>query len=91
MIDYNKIFSQDAFNSIEKERLQLFKDFIKKLEGKNINETFLDIIAFFNSFPKGKQLTELEKQAIIKAIINSLSKEEQKKVISILELMENIT
>lgn len=89
MINFDKIFSQDAFKSIEKERLELFKNFAKKIEGRNINEVFLDIINFFNSLPKGKELSNIERQAMIEAIVYSLPKNEQKKFLSILEMIGN--
>lgn len=91
MINIDEIFEQDAFQSIERERLEFFKTFIKKIENKNINEIFLDIVDFFNSIPKGKELSETERQAIIQCIIKSISKEEQEKFINILEMIESFT
>lgn len=91
MINFNEIFNQDAFKSIEKERLDYFKKFAEKIQGKNINEVFLDIIDFFNTVPKGKELSDIERQAMIECIVKSLSKDEQKKFINILEMIESYT
>lgn len=89
MINFDEFFNQDAFKSIEKERLDYFKEFASKIQGKNINEVFLDIINFFNSVPKGKDLSNVERQAMIECILQSLSKDEQEKFINILEMIEN--
>lgn len=91
MIDFDKIFSQNAFNSIKKEHLNLFKDFAKKIEGKNLNECMFDIMEFFNNFPKEAELSPNEKIEIIKCIMQSLDNSERKKFISILEIIENLS
>ncbi len=89
MIDFDNLFKQNAFDCIEKEKLELFKQFAQNIKGKNLEEIFFDIVTFFNSIPKDKSLTQAEREAIIKAVIQEIPEHEQKKFANILNIIKN--
>lgn len=89
-MNFEKIFEKDAFKFIEKEKIELFKSFAKKIQGKNIDDMFLDIINFYNNLPKGKELTDYERQAIIESILHSLEPNERKKFLNVIEMIETL-
>lgn len=91
MLNLDNLFKEEAFKNIDKEQLEMFKKFIKSIEGKNINECFLEIVDFFNSIPKSKELSPDEKLAITKCIMSCLNKNEQEKFLSMLEIIENFS
>lgn len=89
-INYDELLKNEAFTNIENERKQAFIQLAKDIEGKNFNETMDIIIKFSKNMPKGKKISNKEKQAMIMAITSSLPEEEKSKFKSILKVMETM-
>ena len=90
MIDYNELFKQEAFKSINPDILEKFKILISNINGKNTNEALLHIMDFYNSMPKNTNLSKEQSDALIKAIILYLPKKERDNFLNMLELMSSI-
>ena len=90
MIDYNELFKQEAFKSINSDILEKFKILISNIKGKNTNEALLYIMDFYNSMPKNTNLSKEQSDALIKAIMLQLPKKERDNFLNMLELMNSI-
>ena len=90
MIDYNELFKQEAFKSINSDILEKFKILISNIKGKNTNEALLYIMDFYNSIPKNTNLSKEQSDALIKAIMLQLPKKERDNFLNMLELMNSI-
>ena len=90
MIDYNELFKQEAFKSINPDILEKFKILISNIKEKNTNEALLYIMDFYNSMPKNTNLSKEQSDALIKAIMLQLPKKERDNFLNMLELMNSI-
>lgn len=90
MIDYNELFKQDAFKSINPEILENFKILVSNMSGKNTNEAFLHIMNFYNSIPKGIKLSKEESETLINTIILYLPQNERKNLLNMLEIINTL-
>lgn len=81
------IFDQDVFKNIEPERIEMFKQFVNKVQGKNMNEVMMEFMSFYKKMPKGREFSREEKDALISAIYSNLSSSDRVKFNSILSLM----
>jgi len=87
-IDYDNLFKKDAFKDIEPERIEIFKEFAKKAEGKNINQIMDLILEFGQKLPPGHKLTDYEKNAMMNAIFEALPENEKKQFKMIIKMAE---
>ncbi|MCL2462177.1 MAG: hypothetical protein FWF44_05875 [Defluviitaleaceae bacterium] len=89
-IDIDALFNKEAFKSIDPERLAIFKQFAREIEGKNIMEVIGVYMKFSQSLPKGKPLTNEEKTAIIQSVGESLPASEQGKFQAVVKILEKL-
>lgn len=89
-MEYEKLFKEDAFKAIDPKTLELFKGFSKKIKGKSLNETLSDIIEFYDALPKGNELSNKEREALIDSILLSLPKNERLRFVEALEFIGNM-
>ncbi len=87
MMDYNKLFEQEAFKAIDKNILDNFKILISNINGKSTNEMMLQIMNFYNNMPKGVSLSKEQSDALIKTISLNMKKEEREKFLNMLDLI----
>ena len=87
MMDYNKLFQQEAFKAIDKNILDNFKTLISNINGKSTNEMMLQIMNFYNNMPKGVSLSKEQSDALIKTISLNMKKEEREKFLNMLDLI----
>ena len=90
MMDYNKLFEQEAFKAIDSKILDDFKVLISNLNGKSTNEMMLQIMNFYRNMPKGTNLSKEESDALIKTISLNMPKEEREKFLNMLSLISNL-
>ena len=90
MVDYNKLFEQEAFKAIDSKILDDFKVLISNLNGKSTNEMMLQIMNFYRNMPKGTNLSKEESDALIKTISLNMPKEEREKFLNMLSLISNL-
>ncbi|MFR4986647.1 MAG: hypothetical protein ACLUCH_04570 [Lachnospirales bacterium] len=90
MMDYNKLFEQEAFKAIDRKVLDDFKVLISNLNGKSTNEMMLQIMNFYRNMPKGTSLSKEESDALIKTISLNMPKEEREKFLNMLSLISNL-
>ena len=90
MMDYNKVFEQEAFKAIDSKILDDFKVLISNLNGKSTNEMMLQIMNFYRNMPKGTNLSKEESDALIKTISLNMPKEEREKFLNMLSLISNL-
>ena len=90
MMDYNKLFEQEAFKAIDSKILDDFKVLISNLNGKSTNEMMLQIMNFYRNMPKGTNLSKEESDALIKTISLNMPREEREKFLNMLSLISNL-
>lgn len=88
--DIDEVLRKDAFKALEPERAEAFKRLIQTLQGKNSAEAMTIIMAFMANMPKGKAITNSERDAMMAAILESMSASDQAKFNSILTMMKTM-
>ncbi|WP_317368701.1 hypothetical protein [uncultured Tyzzerella sp.] len=88
-MDYNKLFQQEAFKSIDKNILEKFKMLIENIKGKNTNDIMIQIMSFYNSIPKGANLSKEESNALIQTIILNMDNKERENFLNMLDLINS--
>jgi hypothetical protein len=87
--DIEELLSQSAFDGMEPERLELFRDFAYDIEGKSAPEIISIFMRFHKEFSKGRPITRTEKQAMVQAIGASIPPQDQGKFKTILKVVDN--
>ena len=89
-MDYERLFKEDAFKSINPQVLENFKVLVKNIQGKSINESMMSIMTFYSSIPKDVKLSKEESEALIQAILVNLSSDDRKKFLKTIDLINNL-
>ena len=84
-MDFDKLFKKKAFENIESETTNAFKDLAEKTKNKSFNETVDLIVEFSKNMPKGKKISAEEKNAMISAMLESMSQNDKTKFKEILQ------
>lgn len=87
-LDFETIVSDDAFRNIEPERIETFRQLMKKLEGKSLNQSMEIIMSFSKTVKEGRPITNEEQKAMLAVIMNSLPENDKQKLESILRMMD---
>lgn len=86
-MELDKLFKKDAFKNIDKGFMSSLEKLSKDIKGKDFNETLDLIIKFSENMPKNKNISEEEKEAMINAILESLSADERNRFKTVLEML----
>ena len=86
-IDMDALFKKEAFASLGAERLRLFRQFTKDIDGKSIPEIAILYAKLNQVIAKEKPLTQAERDAVIKAITESLPDTERPKFAQALRIL----
>ena len=87
-INLDELFSKEAFDSIAPERVKIFKDFAREIEGKNMMEIMSIYTKFTKNLPGGQPLTDYEKAAIIQAVGETIPPADYGKFQAVLKIIE---
>lgn len=85
--DMDALFRKEALSSLGPERMRLFKQFARDIEGKGIPEIAGMYMKLNQQISKEKPLTPAERGAIIDAIRESLPEADRAKFGQILRMM----
>lgn len=86
-IDFDELFSKEAFKNIDSERKEAFRSLAQNLEGKNFNESMNIILEFSRQMPKCKEIPPQEQKAMIETLMTSLPEGEKSKFGQILKMI----
>lgn len=86
-MNYDELFQQEAFNSINQQTLNEFKVLSENIKGKTKEEAIFEIMSFNKSLSNEKPLSSKEQEALIQTILISLPKEERAKFLEALEII----
>ncbi|MCL2352109.1 MAG: hypothetical protein FWC55_06205 [Firmicutes bacterium] len=90
-INLDELFGNEAFRTVDPDRLKIFRNFAREIEGKNMLEVLSIYAKFTKSLPPGKPVTEAEKAAIIRAVGESVPPADYGKFQAVLKLAEKFT
>lgn len=88
-MDYNRLFEQEIFKTIDKNILDNFKILISNINCKNREEKMVYIIDFFNNLPKDINLSKEQVNAIIRTICLNMSVNERQNLLNMLDVISN--
>ncbi len=86
-MELDKLFQKEAFKNMDRDFMLSLQNLSKDIKGKNFNETLDLIIKFSENMPKNKAISEPEKEAMITAVLESLSDDERNRFKSMLEML----
>ena len=86
MIDYDSVLSNPAFSDLEPERVEMIKELLKRLEGKNTFEAMGIITEFSRNIPKGREFGKEERVLMITAVLESMPPDERSRYSAILKM-----
>lgn len=89
-VDINALFEKEAFKNIDAEQLQAFKAFASEIEGKSTPEIVALFVQNMQKFSGGQPITNVEREAIIRAIAECLPDADRKKLGNVLKMMETM-
>lgn len=84
-MDFDNLFQKEAFKNMDKNTIDEIKKLSENAQGKNVNEVLAMVMSFGKKF-EGKTFSEEEKDAMINAILTSMSKEERTRFKNMLEI-----
>ena len=86
-VDLDALFKKEAFSTIDTERLQLFKQFARDIDGKNTPDIVNMFMKLNKTVSKKKPLSPEEGKAITGAIRESLPDVDKQKFDNIIKLL----
>ena len=90
-INIDELFGNEAFQTIEPETLEVYKDFAREIDGKSMMEIMGVYMKFSKKLSAGRPLTDEEKTAIVQAIGKAVPPSEHGKLTTMLKLLDKVT
>lgn len=85
---YNKLFEKDAFRNIDPQKKEMLLEMLELMENKSSEQKLQIMLAYGMSMQtKGLQLTMQESQALMDALKENLSQQEQQKLDMMINMM----
>ncbi len=88
-MNIDELFMKPAFQNIEPERLELFREYLTRLEGQNVMASLPILSEFSKKMSDGRPLSRAEQEAILTALIENMSPSEKRQaemIFSVLKL-----
>ncbi|MCL2564533.1 MAG: hypothetical protein FWE24_01830 [Defluviitaleaceae bacterium] len=85
--NFDEIIKNEAFKSLEPEKLEAIKDIAYKIQGKSIPEAFALLNSYQAVLNSGKPIPKKEKELMIAVILSSLDDEPREKFTSALKMV----
>jgi len=86
-LNFDEIVKNEAFSSLEPEKLEAIKDIACKIQGKSIPEAFAVLNSYQKILNSGKPIPEKERELMIAIILSSLDDESREKITSALKMV----
>jgi len=86
-IDFDEVIKNEAFKSLEPEKLEAIRDIAFKIQGKSIPEAFALLNSYQSVLNSGKPIPQKEKELMIAAILSALDEEPREKFTSALKMV----
>ena len=90
MIDYDSLLTNDAFKSLEPERVRALIEIMNKIEGRSPAEAFAIIMESAKKLPPGRKLSAAEQSAMLDAMVSALPEADRQRFQGILRVMEKL-
>lgn len=85
MEDIDNIFNSEAFENIEPERKKALRQLYFSLKGKSMEKALPIIMTF--KMPKGKNISQQERNAMINTVLMGLNENDRKNMESVLKII----
>ena len=86
-VNFDEIIKNEAFKSLESEKLEAIRDIAFKIQGKSIPEAFALLNSYQEVLNSGKPIPQKEKELMIAVILSSLEEEPREKFTSALKMV----
>lgn len=86
----SNFFDDEKFKGINKEVLNELNSFMKKIEGKQMNDILFYIIDFYNNVLSKNFISDKDREMIIHTMFLSLSSEDREKLSNILNFVDDL-
>ena len=85
---FEEIIRDEAFSSLEPEKLMAIREIAHKIKGKSIPEAFAILNSYQKVLNSGKPVPEKQRELMIAMILGSLDEETGEKIMSALKLVD---
>lgn len=82
-----RLFENEAFNGLDEKKRDALRNFAQNSSGKSANEMLAEIMKLNGILNGGNPLTDEEKNIMTDVLLNMMSSDERKKLISVLSLL----
>jgi len=86
-IDFDEVVKNEAFKSLEPEKLAAIKEIAQKIQGKSIPEAFAVLNSYQSVLNSGTPIPKKDRELMIAAILSSLDDEPREKFASALKMV----
>lgn len=87
MVDIDVLFSDKAFDCLGDGLKSQLMTFCRNAQGKSLSEIIPIATTFMSAMPPASSLTTMQKQAIVKAVMEVADDKEKAKLMSILKVI----
>ena len=87
-VDLETLFEKEAFQTLEPEKMDAFRQFASQLDGKSGPEIMSLYMRYSKDLARGRPMSRGEKSAVIEAIGESLPKADQAKFRNIVKMLD---
>lgn len=81
------IFSDSAFDGLNDEQKEAFKKLYVRLQGKTMEEAMMVLMEFNRSMPKGKPISNAERNAMLSVVLESLDEKDRVQMKKVLKML----
>ena len=87
-ISFDEVLKNDAFKSLEPEKLAALREIATKIQGKSIPEAIAVLNSYQSVLNNGKPIPKEERELMIAAILSSLDDEPREKFASAMKMVQ---
>lgn len=89
-MNIDEILKHNAFQALDKEKIELYKELADKLNGKSQMESIGILMEYQKKISSQNPLNKEEKAAVLSALQESMPEENRKKFNQIIKMMETM-
>ena len=87
-ISFDEVLKNEAFKSLEPEKLSALKDIAIKIQGKSIPEAMAVLNSYQSVLNSGQSIPKEERELMIAAILSSVDDESREKFASAMKMVQ---
>jgi hypothetical protein len=88
MVDYDRILNTPAFQVLEPQRREAFRQLLQRIDGKSTMEVMGSVLAFSKNLPKGRDISKEEQSAMTQVLYDSMDDTDKQKFAAVMKMAE---